>query len=177
VQGRSLTILRALWSVAEADADTAVDQSTGIRLMLWRAAYDAFSEAPLLGHGWARLMSAVAPHVPAEHQEILWLPSLHNDVANFAVAAGIVGIGVYLLLLATPLVAALYSPRDRLYAARLYGVTVLVISYGCAGLTDLMFGFEFHTAIYICLSAILLGYCRAPAPSGSVSTPATQTGV
>jgi O-antigen ligase len=122
-------------------------------------------------------MSAVAPYVPPEHQDALKLPSLHNDVADFAVAAGIVGIGVYLLLLATPLVAAWFSPRDSLYWIRLYGVAVLVISYVCAGLTDLMFGFEFHTALYICLSAILLGYCRDPGQSGGVRAPAVQTGV
>ena len=76
-----------------------------------------------------------------------------------AVAAGVVGIGVYLLLLATPLLAAFYSPRDSQYAFRLYGVITVVTSYVCAGLTDLMFGFEFHTALYVSLTAILLGYC------------------
>ena len=180
-QSRSATIVETLGAtqsieqLVEKPAPPTADgvpDATAKRVILWRAAFGAFGEAPLLGHGWARLMSAVAPYVPPEHQEALKLPSLHNDLADFAVAAGVVGIGVYLLLLATPLVASLLSARDSLYPVRLYGVAVLVISYVCAGLTDLMFGFEFHTALYICVSAILLGYCRDPAGSGSGSTPA-----
>jgi len=47
---------------------------------------------------------------------------------------------------------------------RLYGATVLTIVYVGGGLTDLMFGFEFHTYLFAMLTAILLHFCREPRP-------------
>jgi hypothetical protein len=35
------------------------------------------------------------------------------------------------------------------------------------GLTYLTFGYEFHTTLYVCLAAILLGYCRDRPPLAS----------
>jgi O-antigen ligase len=169
-QSRAASILEAFGTMfmlqptpevgADGSSGAALDGTANIRLVLWRAGYAAFLEAPWFGHGWARLMAAIVPHLSPEHLVHARLPHLHNDIINFAVAGGIVGIAAYLLLLVTPIAAAWRSPRDSLFHMRLYGCAVLVISYFFAGLTDLMFGFEFHTAIYVCLSAILLGYCR-----------------
>jgi O-antigen ligase len=85
---------------------------------------------------------------------------LHNDVLNFAVGAGIVGVFCYLAIISAPLIGAWLSPRDSLRTFRLYGATVLTIVYIGGGLTDLMFGFEFHTFLFVMLTAILLGYSR-----------------
>lgn len=138
-----------------------VDRTTHIRLVLYRAGLEAFAQSPWIGHGWDELMTAIRPFLDADGLGYAdWLPQLHNDALNFAVAAGIVGILVYLLLLAAPIIAALRAPRDSQWFARLYGATVLVSAYVGAGLTDLMFGFEFHTALYVTLAVILIGYCR-----------------
>ena len=137
-------------------------ETANIRLELWKAGYAAFLERPITGHGWARLMESVKPHLPAgsvHYAEIL--PQLHNDVVNFAVAAGVVGVALYLLLLVTPLLALIGQPRDSTWIPRLYGVLVLTIAYFFDGMTDLMFGFEFHTAFFICVSAVLLNYLAA----------------
>jgi len=137
------------------------DYTTQIRFVLYRAAIEAIQQSPWIGHGWANLMTAVQPFLDGEGSDYAaTLPQLHNDVLDFAVAAGVVGIAVYLLLLAAPLVAAWRSPHDSQRLVRLYGASVLVASYVGAGLTDLMFGFEFHTALYVVLAAILIGYCR-----------------
>jgi O-antigen ligase len=145
------------------------DTNTSLRLALYEAGVRAFLEAPVFGHGWARLTTSVAPYLnanasltPELREFALNLPQLHNDVINMAVAAGLVGIAVYALLIATPLVAAWRSSRDELYAFRLFGAAILCIAYVFDGLTDLMFGFEFHTMLYVALTAILLGYCREP---------------
>ena len=42
---------------------------------------------------------------------------------------------------------------------------MITIIYFFDGLTDLMFGFEFHTALYAALLAILLAYCRDREPN------------
>lgn len=155
--------------VGELLSGTAVsDSTTHIRLVLYRGAVEAFLQSPWLGHGWDELMTAIVPFMDAEGRAYAAdLPQLHNDVLDFAVAAGIVGILVYLLLLAAPLVAAWRSPRDSQRLVRLYGAAVLVAGYVGAGLTDLMFGFEFHTALYVVLAAILIGYCRDRAEAGN----------
>ena len=134
------------------------DRTTEYRLDLYQAGWKAFNESPLIGHGWARIMAAAAPHL--ENRRLASLPQLHNDFLDFAVAAGVVGIACHVALLAAPIVLGLLSPRDSQRRLRLYGCTVLSISYFFDGLTDLMFGFEFHTALYAAVLAILLGYCR-----------------
>lgn len=168
--------LATLLGIAESVAGGEVvdDTNAALRLALYEAGFRAFFDAPLFGHGWARLMTAVAPYITAnksltaEWQVFaLNLPQLHNDVVNMAVAAGVVGIAVYALLIATPLVAAWRSPRDEYYAFRLFGVAILCTAYVFDGLTDLMFGFEFHTMLYVALTAILLGYCREPRPASA----------
>ena len=107
------------------------------------------------------MMSAALPDVdPLYLEHAKALPQLHNDVVNFAVAGGVVGVAVYLLIVFTPLVAALRSPADRYRAARVYATAGLAIVYVCGGLTDLMFGHEFHTALFVMLNAIVFGVYR-----------------
>ena len=166
MQSRATTLFSAIGDVLNGgDISTIVDVTTRYRLDLYWAGYQAFLQSPIVGHGWARLMTAAFPFLPADKSPYLYLPQLHNDVVNFAVAAGVVGAAVYLLLLAAPLVGVLRSPRDGQFNLRLYGIVVLVTAYIFDGLTDLMLGFEFHTAIYACLAAILIGYCRDERPS------------
>jgi O-antigen ligase len=136
------------------------DETTRIRLILYKAGWKAFQDSPWIGHGWANLMSSIRPYLAASDLQHDSLPQLHNDMLDFAVVGGVVGIAVYLLLLATPVIAAWRSVRDSQYSQRLLGCVLLSIGYFFAGLTDLMFGFELHTALYVALSAVLLGYCR-----------------
>jgi O-antigen ligase len=146
---------------------TISDETTRIRLVLYEAGFQAFLESPWIGHGWARLMTVIVPFLAPGDVQHAGLPQLHNDILNFAVAAGIVGVAVYVLLIATPIIAAMLSPRDDLHELRLFGCITLSVGYVFAGLTDLMFGFEFHTVLYVCLAAILLGYCSSPRPAGN----------
>jgi O-antigen ligase len=138
--------------------DFVQDRTAEFRLDLYQAGWKAFLDSPIVGHGWARIMEAATPYL--KNPQLASLPQLHNDFLDFAVAGGVVGIACYVALLAAPVVLGLLSPRDSLRRARLYGCTVLSIAYFFDGLTDLMFGFEFHTALYAAILAILLGYCR-----------------
>jgi O-antigen ligase len=151
--------------------EAVADFSTRVRLQLYAAAIEAFQRSPWIGHGWHDMMEAIIPFLdPDAPGYARRLPQLHNDVLDFAVAAGVVGIISYLMLLAAPIVAALRSPPDSQRQMRLYGSSVLVAAYVGAGLTDLMFGFEFHTALYVAVAAIVLGYCRDAAPERDVAT-------
>ncbi len=137
------------------------DQTTSIRLALYEAGWHAFLDSPWIGHGWARLMSSIYPYIAPDYLEVAKkLPQLHNDVLNFAVSGGIVGVGIYGLIIATPLIAALRSTRDTLRSARIYATGGLLIVYVGGGVTDLMFGHEFHTMLFVMLNAIVLGLVR-----------------
>jgi O-antigen ligase len=142
--------------------DFVSDRTAEFRLDLYQAGWKAFRESPIIGHGWARIMDASIPYL--KNPELASLPQLHNDFLDFAVAGGAVGIACYVALLAAPVLLGLLSPRDSQRRLRLYGCTVLSIAYFFDGLTDLMFGFEFHTALYAAILAILLGYCRDRQP-------------
>lgn len=139
------------------------DRTAEFRLDLYQAGWRAFRDSPIVGHGWARIMDAASPYL--KNDKLAALPQLHNDFLDFAVAGGMIGIACYVALLAAPIALALLSPRDSQRRLRLYGCTVLTLAYFFDGLTDLMFGFEFHTALYACILAILLGYCRDRDPA------------
>ena len=141
--------------------DRVGDHSTYERLLLYRAGIEAFMKSPWIGYGWANIMDTIRPLLPAGEDYAASLPQLHNDVLNFAVAGGVIGVLCYIGIITTPLIGAWLSPRDGLRNFRLYGATMLTIVYVGGGLTDLMFGFEFHTYLFTMLTAVLLGLCRA----------------
>jgi O-antigen ligase len=163
LQGRAGSLLSIFGEVAQGSA--VIDESTRQRLVLYRAGWQSFEQAPWIGHGWGNVMPSVKPFLAESDKWLLnWLPQLHNDVLNFAVASGVVGVVAYLFIVTAPIVGALLSPPDSLRTFRLYGATVLTIVYVGGGLTDLMFGFEFHTYLFAMLTAILLHFCREPRP-------------
>ena len=143
-----------------AGGDNPADLGTTIRFILYRAGSFAFLEAPVFGHGWSRLMTSIVPYLAVYEQVHAQLPHLHNDALNFAVAAGLFGVAVYLILLVTPVLCCLKSPRDSQYRTRLYGCSLLSISYFVLGLPDTMLSFALHNTLYVVLTAMLLNYCR-----------------
>ena len=156
LQGRANSLLGIVGS-----GGTAVDETTRQRLVLYRAGWQSFLQSPWIGHGWGNIISSIKPFLAASDMSLTtWLPQLHNDVLNFAVASGVVGVAAYLVVISTPIIGALLSPRDSLWTFRLYAATVLTVVYIGGGLTDLMFGFEFHTFLFTMLTAIILHFCR-----------------
>jgi O-antigen ligase len=137
------------------------DRSSMIRFEMLRLAWPAFLDSPWYGHGWRHIMSTAHAYLAPGQEDILQgLNNLHNDVADFAVGGGLLGLAAYFLILVTPVVAAWRSARDSLYHARLGGIVLVVVAYAVLGINSLMFGYEVHTALYAGLCAILLGYCR-----------------
>jgi len=155
---RSSTLFDILGRLAS--GDDPADLGTAIRFILYRAGAEAFLDSPLVGHGWGRLMSSITPYLAPDELVHAQLPHLHDDALNFAVAAGLFGVAVYLVLLATPLIACLRTPRDSQYRARLYGSSLLTVSYFVLGLPDTMLSFALHNTLYVVLTAVLLNYCR-----------------
>src|SRR5690606_31643174 len=98
----------------------------------------------------------------------------HNDVLNFAVAGGIVGIGCLLVLLAAPLTGLLHAPHDGVRLPRAYLCLMLTVGYAVLGLTDMTFGYDIETTLYAFLLAVVLGGFREE-PAAAAVTPAERS--
>ncbi|WP_196259822.1 O-antigen ligase family protein [Pelagibacterium limicola] len=143
-----------------------LENSAGQRVDMYTAAWRAFLDAPVFGHGWERKFPAITPYLDPdsrvlrrEHRH------LHSDPVDVAVANGSVGLLAHLLMLLAPLLGAAFSPRDSQYHVRMTVCAMLSTGYGIFGLTYLLFGFEYHTTLYVTLAAIAIGYCRDVPPT------------
>lgn len=146
---------------------TIKERSAGARVEFWKAGTQAFLASPITGHGWSDHLEAAYQYLPdkgkAYNQKGSSLRGnahLHADILDLGVSGGILGLFAYGLILLAPLLGALRSVRDSQFGARLTGAIVLTTGYAACGLTYLMFGYEFHTTLYVCLAAIVLGFCR-----------------
>lgn len=151
-------------------------RTASVRFERVAVAWELFQQAPLLGYGWANLTAAAYPILGDGIEggpDDRWF-QFHNDLANFVVAAGIVGVVSWLALLAAPIVGALTTPRDSLFRARLYICVQLSISYFVFGLTDFTFGYDLPTTLYVFLTAIALGALRDHLPSPQEAAPALR---
>lgn len=130
------------------------------RSQMLSAAWAAFLDSPIWGHGWSGMMPAAEAHFPADS---IWLgfDNLHADVSNFAVLGGILGLFGYGLLIVAPLLAV----KDLPAANRRPGlVLALTLSGGVAalGLTNAVFGVLPQTVLYTALLGWLLLLTRPP---------------
>lgn len=137
------------------------DVSSDTRLSMLKSAWAAFGQSPWIGYGWGGRMAAVAPYLNG----VEWGVSaqqfhLHNDMANFAVGAGLLGVAAYLAILVAPVVGALRSGWDCQRSIRIMGCITLTTAYACLGISNSFFGFEYHNVLYVVGAAILLNYCR-----------------
>jgi O-antigen ligase len=155
---------------------SSIDQSATERVRMLEAAWTLFREKPLLGHGWGNfaeisfpLLGNIVNGGPSDP-----FFQFHNDAANFAVAAGIVGVVCWVGLLAAPLIGVFATPRDTFFRLRLYCCLQLSASYLVFGLTDLTIGYDLTTTIYAFLTAIVLGAFREPPTPGRLEVAASM---
>ena len=80
-------------------------------------------------------------------------------------AAGVVGIVSWLMVLAAPLVGVAVMPKDRFSTLRLYCALILSVSFFIFGLTDLTFGYDLPTTLYAFMTAVVLGAFREKPPA------------
>jgi len=142
---------------------TALDASIQQRLDFYSAGWTLFVQSPWLGYGWADIPKMAFTILDVEDYNGAYSLSFfdfHNDFLNFAVAAGVVGVGVLLAFFTAPIVGVLTSQRDALFSPRLFAVCTIVIIFVLSGLTDISLGFDRYTAAYAMMSAIILGVMR-----------------
>jgi O-antigen ligase len=153
---------------------TSSDGATSERMTMLVGAWGTFLHSPWVGFGWANLRpaAALAMDMTPYGTDPGGAFQFHNDFANFAVAAGIVGVLALVAMLAAPVVGALAAPRDRFYRARLYCCLQLSVGFLVFGLTDFTMGYDLPTTLYAFLTAMILATFRegatpsAGGPSG-----------
>jgi O-antigen ligase len=152
------------------------ERSAGARIAFWKAGTAAFLDSPWTGYGWSKRLRSAYEYLPdkgkafdAKGSGLRGNHHLHADILDMGVAGGIMGLGAYALILLAPLLGAFRSVRDSQYSSRVTGAVVLSAGYAACGLSYLMFGYEFHTTLYVCLTAILLGFCRDAPPRRAVN--------
>lgn len=136
-------------------ADTgSLQSSTGERLIMYRSAYLAFLDSPWFGHGLVDFPTKAAQYTPEGLSPVIY-DHLHNDIADFAVIGGIVGLVAYALLLAAPILQARRAPKGRLGdGVRLLAICTSV-GYFAMGLTNAMFGILTPTILYAVTLAVI----------------------
>lgn len=142
--------------------DASSDMSTNMRLAMIHSAFELFPGSPIFGYGWASFSRTTYPILIKVFGMAQEDPNfqLHNDIANFMLAAGGIGLVCLVALFVAPIVGALRSPRDTLFSVRLYCCLQLSAWAAVSGLTDLTFGYDLPTTLYAFLTAIVLGSFR-----------------
>ncbi|AVX06128.1 hypothetical protein MXMO3_03625 (plasmid) [Maritalea myrionectae] len=152
--GLAMSTLNRLQSVAVGEG---MDRSTSLRYQMWQVAFQSFLEHPMIGTGWHSFIDVTKGHPLYDYASTVRYFSFHSDIANFAVAGGIVGLILYLLLLVAPLLFW-NTPRDHPYfRVRMYWAVSMPIIYFVLGLTDMVIGFDYPTMFYAFSFAIIWG--------------------
>jgi O-antigen ligase len=130
-----------------------LDASTSERLIMYEAAYRAFLASPLTGYGLLDYFEAARSQMPAA----INFPEyahLHNDLANFAVAGGVLGLLAYAFFLFAPLMGAASGP----HATRLpllYLGSVTTAGYFVMGMTNAVIGLRWLDIVLAMILAII----------------------
>lgn len=137
---------------------TFADRSSTLRFEMYVGGIMAFLDSPLFGHGWENLVSAIEPYLtPDVWARISGFKHLHNDIIDFAVGAGILGVFAYMITIAAPVIAASAGSRSRDFVARLYGASVLSMGFVISGLTNLLLGNGLQTTLFCFMAVLVIG--------------------
>lgn len=168
-------VIDTLVSVVE--TGTTEDASDNQRMLMYRGAYNAFLESPFYGHGMIGFAKIAADTLPPELNAPVY-DHLHNDIADFAVTGGILGIIAYFCILLAPVIEAFQSKGPARKAAQLAAIT-LSSAYFLMGLTNATFGILMLTVTFAVAAAAIAHLSRLPArdlsvEGGVVKTPDTS---
>lgn len=154
---QSMATAQALLFTADTgEAPAGVDVSSDIRLSMIRSAWQAFLDAPLLGHGAGQIITATRPYYPERYGFID--AHLHSDLADLMVAGGIIGILSYLALLFAP-VATCWMAKDK-QSKRVLVVGAICLSgtFFGTGMTNAVFGVLPQSTLFGVLLAWLVAF-------------------
>lgn len=130
------------------------DASAGERLVMYESAVNAFAASPLVGYGLIDYTAAAAAHAPEGALFPLY-DHLHNDIADFAVVGGLLGLLAYGLFLFAPIIGALRA-RGPLRIPLLYLGGVTTIGYFSMGMTNAVIGLRWQDIVLASVLALIV---------------------
>lgn len=138
--------------------------SSELRYEMLVGAWEAFHNSPITGYGWFGLWDAlIANHSkPEMFASVKQYFSYHNDLADFAVAGGLVGVCIYILLIGAPVLNLMLDKELRTNRTAAYALIIIPASYLLFGLTDFTFGFDLLTTLYGFSLAFVLAVAKSP---------------
>ncbi len=127
------------------------DHSTYLRLIMYTAAWDAFSDNWIFGYGPHARFTAIAAYFPPEVKNVY--SHAHNVFFNHAVSAGIFGLGAVLCVLLAPVVLAWKYAKKR-FGSELYLASILSLSMIGCGLSNVLLFHDLTAYFFATLSVI-----------------------
>ncbi len=158
--------LSAFSQIMQALASGGGSESVDVyRTALYQSAWQQFLASPIYGRGFGQVMPWTVAAFP-DLGALTTLEHLHNDLADFAAMAGLLGVIAYGLILAAPLTnLRAKGPAGRVV---ILGSALLSAGYLSLGMTNAMFGVLPQTVLFVTLLGYLIALGRAP---DSLSTP------
>ena len=127
------------------------DHSTYLRLVMYTAAWDAFSDSWLLGYGPHARFTAITAHFPSGTNIVY--SHAHNVFFNHAVAAGIFGLCAVFSVLLAPMVLAWKYAKTR-FGSELYLASILTLSMIGCGMSNVLLFHDLTAYFFATLSVI-----------------------
>jgi len=151
--------IRERYAIAVSEFEVARDgdmqTSIGKRLVVWRVAWEAIGERPILGHGpdsprplMIERSARMGDGIPVIYNHF------HNFGLNEMVRAGAVGTLALLSMFAVPLVLALRAPRDATGRAGLGLLACFQANFLLAGSVGLMLDHDITDAQFMATTAL-----------------------
>ena len=127
------------------------DHSTYLRLVMYTAAWDAFSDNWLFGYGPHARFTAIAAHFPSDIK--ILFSHAHNVFLNHAVAAGIFGFCTVFSVLLAPVGLAWKYAQQR-FGSELYFASILTLSMIGCGMSNVLLFHDLTAYFFATLSVI-----------------------
>jgi len=136
----------------------------GTRLELWKGASMLIAERPLLGRDFEACRERMGEYVREGRLDpvVLTLPHLHNDGLQELAKGGVVGFALWIAVLVAPLLffaRALREGRGTPQSALALAGILVVTSYMCFGLTEVIFWSMKGSLFYALMVFVLMGFC------------------
>ncbi len=137
-------------------------KAENIRIEMFQAGWELFLASPIFGYGWNNMgeMAFTVLDITKYDAQLIQYFQFHNDFLNYAFAIGIIGIFVFFAFLFAPLIGALKTPRDAMFAIRVEIVLLMLTIYAISGLTAEALSHGLLITVYAFISAIVLGAFR-----------------
>lgn len=137
----------------------------GMRVTLWRVAFEAFTRSPLLGVGVGGYAEVLREWVEAglAPDRLLNFDHPHNEYLSVLASRGLAGFLTLMLIFGIPLWHFLWGVRhsDRDIASLSYAGLVLIVGFMHFGITEAIFDRTMPITFYVFCLAVIYGLVRA----------------